>query len=242
MNEILILIILLSFTSCITIPSSYDWRDYNVVSPVKQPEAYGSDWALTLTSHLESLYAIQYGKIISLSDIMLLDCCITENTFTIKLMEITFQWLKKNGIMYAADYPYKGVRSTCKYNEKLSVNMKITGYKRMGGTFIDSSICADEEEMKEFLIENGPFIVAFNSVPLQTYRRGIIDLPEEKCPKSGINHSGLLVGYGTENGIDYWIVKNSLGRSWGESGYFRIRRGKGTCGINCHVISAKVSF
>jgi hypothetical protein len=37
----------------------------------------------------------------------------------------------------------------------------------------------------------------------------------------------LIVGY-TD---DYWIVKNSLGVSWGEGGYFEIVRGQNACGI-----------
>ena len=91
--------------------------------------------------------------------------------------------------------------------------------------------------MKQFLIDNGPLIVAFNSKPLQTYTGDILDVPESQCPKSEINYTGLLVGYGTANGMDYWIVKNT----WGETGYFRIRRGNGTCGINCQVISAIIT-
>ena len=118
--------------------------------------------------------------------------------------------------------------------------MKVTGYKKLGSSWSTWS-AVDEDEIKEFLYENGPLAIALNADPLQTYSSGIIDLPESKCPSSGINHAVLLVGYGT-SGLDYWIVKNSWGSSWGERGYFRIRRGNGTCGINCYITTALVSF
>ena len=120
-------------------------------------------------------------------------------------------------------------------------DFKVTGYKKLGSSWSTWSE-VDEDEVKEFWYETGPLAIALNADPLQTYVSGILDLSSSQCPSSGINHAVTLVGYGTASSKDYWLVKNSWGESWGESGYFRIRRGNGTCGINCYITTATVSF
>ncbi|KAF6771358.1 hypothetical protein AHF37_09743 [Paragonimus kellicotti] len=75
-------------------------------------------------------------------------------------------------------------------------------------------------------------------MPFQHYESGISHLSEDLCSSDDLNHAALSVGYGTENGVPYWIVKNSWGDTWGEDGYFRIYRGDGTCGIDQSVTSA----
>ena len=71
--------------------------------------------------------------------------------------------------------------------------------------------------------------------------------PEPSDYKSDVNvlfyiAAVLIVGFGTEKDLfstkPYWKVKNSWGPKWGESGYFRIERGAGTCGINTQVTTA----
>jgi C1A family cysteine protease len=66
----------------------------------------------------------------------------------------------------------------------------------------------------------------------QFYRSGVY---KANCG-TNLDHGVLLVGYGTENGLDYWLVKNSWGPSWGDQGYIKIlkeddAKDGGECGI-----------
>ena len=87
-------------------------------------------------------------------------------------------------------------------------------------------------------------MVALNSAPLITYMSGIIDEGTYRCPAEGVDILALLIGYGHDESSkkDYWIVQNYWGKSWGENGFFRIRRGNGTCNINSYVFTGLVSF
>ena len=213
-------------------PDAFDWRDKGAVSPVYDQGSSGYSTAVAAMDNLESLYYLGKGKLVSFSQQMIIDC-----VSNIQMIGYIFQWLKENGIETDADYPYSGYKSTCKADPTKYIDMIVTGVKALQSP-------ADEEEMKEFLYETSPLIVGLNGTPLQTYGGGIIDKTSSECPSSGINHIAVLVGYGHDDntGKDYWIVKNSWGKSWGESGYFRIKRGSGTCGINCYVMTGTVSF
>lgn len=84
-------------------------------------------------------------------------------------------------------------------------------------------------------VSKRPITAAINVDPskIKLYKGGIID--ESMCgPK--LNHVVTIVGYGTLNGVDYWLVRNSWGPSWGENGYFKVLKtldnGPGVCAIH----------
>ena len=223
-------------------PASWDWREKGYVSPVKNQGSCGSCWAFATVANLEGQYYKGKGVMKTFSEQMLVDCDTYDSACNGGLMEYAFEWLSENGgIMEDGDYSYRGTKGTCRSDATKYVDMKITGYTKLGSSSSTWSP-VDEDEIKEFLYETGPLAVALNANPLQTYSSGILDKTSSQCPSSGINHAVTMVGYGTSSGTDYWIVKNSWGSSWGESGYFRIRRGNGTCGINCYITTATVSF
>jgi len=145
-------------------------------------------------------------------------------------MKSAFEYIQEaGGIEQAKDYPYDAESHECIFNSKF-IALKVTG------NIVKENF--NEDEMKQMLVNTGPLAIALNADPLMFYGGGIIDASKEDCNPDGLNHGVTLVGYGSEKGQDYWIVRNSWSKSWGEEGYFRIARGKGTCGINKYVTSA----
>lgn len=133
-----------------------------------------------------------------------------------------FQWLKDNdGYTTEEDYPYKARMDRCAHESHCRLG-KVEDYRMIPRL--------DENALLHAVATVGPVIIAFNASPRPCafYKSGIIDVPG--CPTHR-NHAVLTVGYGTENGTDYWILKNSWGADWGEDGYFKMKRGVNMCGI-----------
>jgi C1A family cysteine protease len=213
-----------------TAPEAHDWREHGAVSKVKDQGSCGSCWAFSTVGNLEGVHYLKHKTLTLFSEQQLVDCDKRDQGCEGGLMANAYEYLihESKGIVTQEEYKYTGRGGNCKAKD-LS-GLMISGYK-----FAPSQ---DEEEIKEFLYTTGPLAIALNADTLMFYREGIINDSAAECDPEGLNHGVTLVGYGSENGQDFWIVKNSWGPTWGEKGYFRMARGKGTCGVNTYVCSA----
>ncbi|GAB4833543.1 hypothetical protein Ancab_031786 [Ancistrocladus abbreviatus] len=204
------------------LPASVDWRKKGAVTPIKNQ---GSCWAFSAVAAIEGINHIKTGKLVSLSEQMLVDCDHTNEGCNGGFMDKAFEFIKQNGgIPSEENYPYKGEDGICNQTKAKQILATITGYK---------DVLANNETSLQAAVAQQPVSVAIDAsgTMMQLYSGGIFS---GFCGQS-LNHGVTLVGYGEEGTNEYWLVKNSWGTDWGEAGYIRFKRDisskAGACGI-----------
>ncbi|RZC37668.1 cathepsin L1 [Asbolus verrucosus] len=205
------------------LPSSFDWRSRGVVTPVKNQGSCGSCWAFSTTGALESHYKIRYRSTVTLSEQQLVDCVRNAQGCRGGWMNNAFTYIARNGgINYDRDYPYQAKDGPCRYRSG-KPRVTIRGYAYL--------TVANENMLKQMVATRGPISVAIDAGGnFGGYRSGVYYNPS--CSTSKFTHAVVIVGYGNENGMDYWLVKNSWGPDWGQNGYIKMARNRRNhCGI-----------
>ena len=203
---------------------SIDWRAKGAVTPVKDQGQCGSCWAFSTTGSLEGAHFMATGNLVSLSESNLVDCSLANQGCNGGMMDLAFKYAERHPLMTEADYPYKPKTGpfACKYKKDKGV----VTVKNFDDVKVDSA-----DQLKAALNE-GPVSVAIEAdqTIFQMYTGGVITSAD--CGTQ-LDHGVLAVGYGVENGQEYYIVKNSWGPNWGDNGYVKlgVQDGAGICGI-----------
>lgn len=211
------------------LPKAWDWREHNVVTPVKNQGQCGSCWAFSAVAALESAYALATGSLESLAEQELVDCVLGgEDTCDHggEMQDAFDEIITHHGgkIEREADYPYTAVsKGVCKADDSKAIG-HFTAYANV--------TVGDESALQTAVATKGVQSVAIDasSFTFQLYRHGVYSWP--LCSSSELDHGVAVAGYGTLKGKDYWLVKNSWSEGWGMKGYILMSRNKkNQCGI-----------
>lgn len=200
--------------------ASFDWRTCNAVTPVQDQEQCGSCWAFASASALASARYLVTGVKELLSPEQLVQCDTAASGCDGGFPTNAYAYAERNGMQSERSYRYtsqSGNTGRCSYNSSDVVLKTVKDY---------NSLPKNAAAIQQALYEIGPLTVAIDASSLSSYQSGIFKGPGKL---SSPDHAVLLVGWGTQNGTPYWIVKNSWGSSWGMGGYFHMLRGQNTC-------------
>jgi len=172
---------------------------------------------------VEGRHKVNKGRLVKLSEQQLVDCQHSgchgcgggqENK--------GFDYYQNHDACTEQEYGYTGRNGNCK-DSRCSTGIRTKGH---------SNVQKNNPNAMKSALSGGPLSVAIEAdkACFQNYRSGIFD--NASCG-TRLNHAVGLVGWGKQSGREYWIVRNSWGKSWGESGYIRmaIESGKGVCGV-----------
>jgi len=244
------------------LPAAFDWSDATsaapggFIEPMRDQLTCGSCFAFAGTSMVSSRARIKNATL-NAANLMLSPQAIVSCTGYAQGCGGGFAYLVAK---YAMDFglptdpcfPYEagivmGRQPACsKACADPSKRIFASSVRYVGGYFGN---CSEAAMMRE-LVASGPLAVGI-TVPssFEAYRSGVyIEDTRPRAERAAApykpfeptGHAVLVVGYGVDKGVKYWRVKNSWGRHFGETGYFRVRRGTDEISIESMAVAVDV--
>jgi cathepsin B len=211
----------------VQVPDSFDARKQwgSKVHSIRNQGQCGSCWAFGATEALSDRLAIEKGIDVVLSPQHLVSCDSGNYGCNGGYLNVAWNFMQRTGVVSDKCYPYTSgtsgqsgsCKSSCADGSKWEVH-------HSESTKTSTSVSATQQT----IMTDGPVEAAFTVYEdFMNYKSGVY---QHTSGSMLGGHAIKAIGWGTESGVDYWLMANSWGTSWGDSGFFKIKRGD--CGIN----------
>jgi len=226
------------------IPDTFDSRTQwpGCVGAIRDQGHCGSCWAFGAVESLADRFCIQSkGKtkvVLSAQD--LTSCDGSNGGCNGGFPLSAWKYMQSTGVVSEECYPY--AMGTCQHpgcsewptpkcNKTCANSAKFEDDKRHAASAY--SIGRDVAKIQTEIMTNGPVEGTFTVyVDFNTYKSGVY-IHTTGAAEGG--HAIKIIGWGTESNVPYWLIANSWNTTWGDEGYFKIRRGTNECGIESGV-------
>jgi len=223
------------------LPDTVDWVKAGAVNPPKDQGQCGSCWAFSARAAMETAMYLKSGNLISLSEQLCVDC-VNNGTDTCdqggEMHDCYMEIVQLGADETEAVYPYTAQSlGQCGFDATKAIPTPFTSYKQVVNCTQDPvkhTYNCNENDLKAAAVTTVISVgIDASQQSFQFYSSGVYNEPNcFSC--DNLDHGVAVVGYGTENGQDYWLVRNSWGADWGLQGYIKMSRNKNNqCGIAC---------
>ncbi|KAI9553041.1 hypothetical protein GHT06_020931 [Daphnia sinensis] len=223
-----------SHVSSRQVATAVDYRTHACMSPVRNQGYCGSCWAFSATAVVEFQKCRKSGLTrVDLSEQHLIDCS-RANGCSGGWEDEAWQYLASNsGQDLESRYPYTARAATCNFQNANSPGAQISSTSPV------QWISPRDTNTMMSVLTGGRILSIYMQLPntFMNYKGGIFS--DTACVANNA-HAMNIVGYGSLNGVPYWVVRNSWGASWGASGYVLVRRGVDLCMIEGYVRTTNV--
>ena len=204
-------------------PDRFDAREQwgSRIHAIRDQAQCGSCWAFGATEALSDRFAIDSNGAIDviLSPQDMVSCDYNDFGCGGGYMDKAQQYLVQNGVVRESCFPYasqSGASPAC-------ATSCADGAEFQKFRCSDYALVSGVEAIKTQLSSRGPVEAAFTVYQdFFSYSSGVY---HHTSPFVAGGHAIKVLGYGNENGLDYWLCANSWGESWGEAGFFKIQQG-----------------
>ena len=205
-------------------------KQWPVLDYIRDQGQCGSCWAFGASEALSDRFFVEKGEKVLLSAQHLVSC--DTGNFGCNGGYLNKAWaFMQKGVMTDACYPYTSgtTGQDGKCQKKCTDGSKPTFHH--GASY---SMTADVTKTQQQIQQNGPVEAAFTVYQdFMSYKSGVY---QHTTGSMLGGHAIKAMGWGTEGGVDYWLMANSWTTGWGDAGYFKIKRGD--CGINSQMTFA----